>query len=129
LLFDHNCREALEMYQRILGATVDIITTFSESPVSAHLGPEWSDKVMHSAIRVGGSLLMAADSPYGYETPRGFMIALSIAEPPEAERAFAMLADGGQMAMPMQETPSMARFGMCTDRFGVPWMVSCEKPK
>ena len=53
---------------------------------------------------------------------------LSLEDPQEAERIFASLADGGWTQMPLQESFWAVRFGMVTDRFGIPWMVNCGKP-
>jgi PhnB protein len=128
LSFNGNCREALDMYQRVLGATVDAVMNFGDTPAAEHVGPDWADKVMHSAFRIGDSVVMASDSPHGmYQTPQGFMLTLSIEDPAEADRVYAALVDGGQETMPIQETFWALRFGMCTDKFGTPWAVNCEK--
>lgn len=57
----------------------------------------------------------------------GFSLSLSVADPAEAERRFAALADGGQVLMPLGETFFATRFGMVADHFGVPWMVIAMK--
>jgi PhnB protein len=59
--------------------------------------------------------------------PGGFAVALHVDEPAEAERVFAALADQGTVRLPIQETFWARRFGMLTDRFGIPWMVNCEQ--
>ena len=71
---------------------------------------------------------MASDAPPGhYEKPQGFSVALQIKDPVEGERIFNALAENGKVQMPFQETFWATRFGMCVDRFGIPWMVNCEK--
>jgi PhnB protein len=55
-------------------------------------------------------------------------VAVQVETPDEAERLFAALAEGGTVQMPIGETFWAVRFGMLTDRFGVPWMINCEKP-
>ena len=59
--------------------------------------------------------------------PAGTSISLMIEDPSEAERIFNALAEGGQVSMPFGQTFWAYRFGLATDRFGIPWMVNCEK--
>jgi PhnB protein len=54
-------------------------------------------------------------------------VAVQVETPDEAERLFAALVEGGTVQMPIGETFWSVRFGMLTDRFGVPWMINCEK--
>jgi PhnB protein len=71
---------------------------------------------------------MGMDSPPDrYLAPQGFNVAVDITDPDEAGRAFRALAEGGTVTMPFQQTFWAHRFGMCTDRFGIPWMINCEK--
>jgi PhnB protein len=71
---------------------------------------------------------MGSDAPPDrYERPKGISVSLNVKQPSEAERVFKALATDGQVTMPIQETFWAARFGMVTDRFGIPWMVNCEK--
>ncbi|HXW75118.1 MAG TPA: VOC family protein [Steroidobacteraceae bacterium] len=70
----------------------------------------------------------ASRSPSRYRAPQGFNVMLAVETPEEAERVFNALADNGSVTMPFQETFWARRFGMCTDRFGIPWMVNCAKP-
>ena len=73
--------------------------------------------------------LMGADAPPQMAEPRkGFSVSVQIDDPAEAERAFAALAEGGAVRMPIAETFWALRFGMVTDRFGTPWMVNCARP-
>jgi PhnB protein len=72
--------------------------------------------------------LMGSDvPPERYQAPKGFAVTISVKQVREAERIFNELADGGTVTMPLQETFWATRFGMLTDRFGIPWMVNCEK--
>lgn len=73
--------------------------------------------------------LLGCDAPSDrYQTPQGFNVMAAVDDPDDAERIFKKLAEGGTISMPCQETFWAHRFGMCTDRFGIPWMVNCEKP-
>lgn len=129
LTFNGQCEEAFQFYQRALGAKVEMLLLHEGTPAEAHVPTDWRKKVMHGRINLNGQTVMASDAPpTRYEQPRGFSINLSYQDPAEAERAFQALAEGGQVQMPIQETFWAVRFGMVADRFGIPWMVNCEKP-
>lgn len=126
--FAGDCEEAFRYYEKHLGGRVKMTMRHGEAPGEPHGPPEWRNKVMHSAIEVGGGTVMGVDAPPGhYEKPQGFSITVPTTSPAEAERMFAALADGGHVRMPMGETFFAVKFGMVTDRFGVPWIVICEK--
>ena len=130
LLFNGNCREAFAFYERTLGAKVESVLTAEGTPAAAHMPPEFHDKILHGRIVVNGATLMASDCPpQYYQTPQGFSLTLSYTEPAEAERIFGALADSGQVKMPIQETFWAKRYGQVVDRFGIPWMVNCEKAR
>jgi PhnB protein len=103
---------------------------YGGSPMAEHVPAEWRDKVMHASVSIGGQMvLMGSDAPPDrYKAPQGITVSLGIAEPAEADRVFAALAEGGTVTMPIQETFWALRFGMLTDQFGIPWMVNCGKP-
>ena len=126
LFFNGRCEEAVEFYRRALGAELLMLMRFDEAPDPPPPGmvpPGWERKVMHSALRVGDSILMASDGCG--ETPAfaGFSISLTLAKADEVERAFAALAEGGEVQMPLGETFWSPRFGMLQDKFGVGWMI------
>lgn len=101
----------------------------------AHLGrlahgrgraPEWSGKIVHATLVIGNTRLQGSDpAPGSYESPRGFDITLNPSEG-DAERLFTELAAGGTVRMPVQETFWAVRFGVLTDRFGIPWAINCH---
>jgi PhnB protein len=130
LSFDGRCAAALQFYERALGARTEYQTTFGGSPMAEHVPPEWRDKIMHASLSIGGQMvLMGSDAPPDrYKAPQGITVSLGIAEPAEADRVFAALAEGGTITMPIQETFWALRFGMLTDQFGIPWMINCGKP-
>jgi PhnB protein len=77
----------------------------------------------------GGQFLLGCDVPGDrYRSPQGFNVMTAVEKPVKAERIFKALAQGGSITMPFGETFWAHRFGMCTDRFGIPWMINCEKP-
>ncbi len=129
LSFNGQCEEAFGFYAQLLGGQIQTLMTYGGSPMEAHAPAGARGKVMHGRVAVAGQVLMGSDSvgDMAYEAPRGMTISLSIADPAEAERIFAALAEGGTIGMPIQETFWATRFGVTTDRFGIPWMVNCEK--
>ena len=85
--------------------------------------------IMHAALTFEDNLLMASDDPTGDGGPvKGISVNYAVTGIDEAERVFNALADGGTVTMPLAETFWSPRFGMCVDRFGIPWMVSAEGP-
>ena len=128
LNFDGNCAEAFRYYAQVLGTPIEFIQTFGESPMADQTPPEARDHVMHVSMRIGDTLLMGSDAPPGYfQKPQGLYVSLHVERAAEARRIFDALAEGGTVAMPFEPTFWAAGgFGMCTDRFGTPWMVNCE---
>jgi len=129
LSFDGQCAEAFRFYEKILGGKNLFIMRMGDSPVAKDVPNDSHDRIMHASLEIGNTRLMGADGPSGRDVaPRGFCVSLHVEGTAEAERLFAALGDGGNVDMPMQETFWARRFGMCTDRFGIPWMINCEKP-
>ncbi|OIQ89081.1 hypothetical protein GALL_290260 [mine drainage metagenome] len=126
LFFDGRCEEALAFYRNALGAQIDILLRFDESPEPVPAGmlqPGFEHKVMHAALRVGETQILASDGCDDSARFGGFSLALSVPTAAEADRVFAALADGGKVGMPLGKTFFSPRYGMLTDRFGVGWMV------
>jgi PhnB protein len=128
LSFNGQCEEAFKFYEECLGGTIQFMMTWAESPMVDQTPPEWRDKIIHATVMIGETALSGADSPPGYyEKPAGFSVAIEIKDPAEAERIFNALAENGKETMPLQQTFWAVRFGMLTDRFGIPWMINCEQ--
>ena len=127
LFFDGRCEEALAFYQRALGAELTMMMRFKDAPDGPSPGmvPAGSEnKVMHAALRIGETTVMASDGRcQGKPSFQGFALSITAANEAQAERTFAALADGGQIQMPLGKTFFSPRFGTVTDRFGVSWMV------
>jgi len=124
LFLDGRCEEAIEFYQRALGAKVEMLVRFKDAPESGHTPPGAENKVMHSSLRIGDTTVMASDGHcQGKPSFQGFSLSLPLPDVAEAERVFNALAEGGQVNQPLIETFFSPRFGMVADRFGVPWMV------
>lgn len=127
LMFNGDCSNALDFYEQTLGAKIDAKMTHAGSPSEKDVPPDWKDKILHARFRIGDSVLMASDAPPGhYQRPAGFSVSISIKDKEKGEQLFNTLAENGSTLMPFQQTFWAKGFGMCTDRFGIPWMVNCE---
>ena len=126
LFFEGQCAEAVEFYRRALGAEVEMMMHYKDSPEPPPPGcaPPDPNKVMHVSFRVGETQVRASDGRCsGKPSFQGFALSLTVGTPAEADKAFNALADGGKVQMPMSKTFFSERFGMVADRFGVLWMV------
>lgn len=132
LFFDGRCEEAVEFYRDALGARLDALMRYRDSPDPLPPGmvlPGFEDRIMHASLRIGDSVLMASDDCSPAPRPiQGVSLSLSVSSEAEADRVFAALAGGGQVTMPLAKTFWSPRFGMLTDRFGVGWMVNVVPP-
>jgi len=125
LNFNGNCREAMNVYAELLGAKITAMLTFEEGGAGEHVSPDLKQGIMHASLELNGQVLMASDAPAEmYAKPQGTSICLHPESVAEAERLFAILAEGGQVMMPLAATSWTAGFGMLTDRFGTPWMFN-----
>jgi|SRR5689334_19214310 PhnB protein len=131
LFFDGRCEEAVEFYRKTLGAEVQMLMRYSESPEPHQPGmvaPGSENKVMHMSLRIGDSIVLGSDGRNtGKPNFQGFSLSLSVANDAEAERLFGALSAGGQVHVPLTKTFFSSRFGMLVDRFGVGWMIVVGK--
>ncbi|MCW8126167.1 VOC family protein [Microbulbifer halophilus] len=128
LNFDGQCKEAFEFYAEVLGGEIVFMSTFAEAPDDVDCSPGLKDKIMHAQLKVGEQIIMASDaSPQNYDIPQGINITIGVDTPEEAERIYEALSEGGTVRMPMEETFWAKRFAVFSDRFGIPWMVNCDK--
>src|SRR5918996_2626123 len=132
LFFDGRCEEALEYYRKTLGAKVEMLMRYKESPETPPPGtvpPGFDDKVLHSSMRIGDAVVMASDDCTGKPRFQGFSLSLTAPDEAKARRLFASLSEGGQVQMPLGKTFFSPAFGMVADRFGVSWMVIVPQPQ
>lgn len=129
LFLEGRAEEAIAFYARVLGAECTALMRFNESPDPAMTPPGAAEKVLHAELRIGATTIMLSDGRCG-GTPRieGVSLALSVRDAAEAERIYAMLAEAGQVQMPLGPTFFAASFGMVADRFDVAWMVMAPPP-
>jgi PhnB protein len=126
LFYNGNCEEALKYYQKVLGARIEATHLYEGGPAEMPIPPEWSKKIMHARVTIDGEVLMASDAAPGhFQQPQGYAVSLQVEQPADAERRFNALADGGTVTMPFGKTFFSKGFGMCIDKFGIPWMVNC----
>jgi PhnB protein len=125
LYFGGDGRDAMGLYQRVLGGEVVTMMTYGEGPPGL-AGPEWQDRILHATLKIGDQELQGSDAPPDrYQPPAGFDVTIALDDLDEARRIFDALSEGGMVTMAMQETFWTRGFAMLTDRFGVRWMINC----
>lgn len=127
LNFGGNCEEAFRFYEKHLGGKITMMMNQSEAPDA----PKSAGKaIIHARMNIGDTVLIANDVPGTvFQKMRSVYLYLSVDSPKEAERVHKLLAEGGEIFMPMQETFYASRFSMLRDRFGVSWTVIHERPR
>ncbi len=129
LNYGGNCRQAFRFYEQHLGGRIIFMMTHGEGPNPADVPAGWKDAILHARMNIGGTELLAADVPPDrFQPMRSAYLSLSLDSSEEAERIYALLSDGGQVFMPMEETFFAFRFAMLRDRFGTSWMLLHERP-
>jgi PhnB protein len=130
VMFPGTCDAAFTMYEQVFGVKRTFSMTFGETPGGSHVPAESDDLVMHASIPLGSMTLMGGDMPKGRERGlEGFKISLDMPDQAEVRRIFAALSEGGSVEMALAKTFWTELFGMCTDKFGVGWMVSVPGPE
>lgn len=127
LFFGGCCEDAVEFYRQTVGAKVQMLMRYKDSPEAPPPGmvpPNWENKIMHVSFQIGETVVMASDGCEVSPSFAGFSLSLTLPDEAEAHRAFAALAQGGQVTMPLVKTFWSPCFGMLKDRFGVGWMVT-----
>jgi PhnB protein len=128
IAFDGTARQAMEFYREVFGGDLRV-STFGE--FGQQDSPD-ADKVMHAQLETDrGFTLMASDTPAGMQRNPGDTITVSLSgeDADELHGYWDKLSDGGTVTMPMEKQMWGDEFGMCTDRFGVPWMVDIVQPQ
>jgi PhnB protein len=126
--FTGNCDAAFAFYETVFGTKRMMSMTWGEAPAGVPSPPEAKDLIMHTSLMVGSMQLMGADSPPGRGKPAsGFNISLEDKDEAKIMRLFAALSEGGSVMMPLAPTFWAPLFGMCTDKFGVSWMLSVHE--
>lgn len=127
LTFNGNAREAFEFYAKVLRGKIVMMLKNGETPMRDEMPADAHDRIAHTRLVIGDQVLMASDAMCEQVNAKGMTVSLVIDTPAEAERIYQELGEGGAVTMPLAETFWAHRFGMLTDKFGIPWMVNCEK--
>jgi PhnB protein len=115
------CEEAFRFYAQHLGGSITGMIRHGERP-NPNIPPEWKAKVLHARLAIGDTMLMGADIPQS-EPMRSAYLTLTVDTEADAERLYAVLAEGGDIFMKMDKTPFANRFAMLRDKFGASWML------
>lgn len=128
LCFNGNCGEAFNFYEKALNGKIEFSQTFGEAPMPSD--DQHKDLIMHISLDTNGGKIFGSDAPGEHAVTFGnnFGISLNPTTEEECDRLYAALSEGGVQTMPMAETFWTKRFGMCTDKFGVNWMISYADP-
>ena len=116
-----NCEQAFRFYEQHLGGKITGVARHGEQP-NPNLPADWKDKILHARIEIGTGVVMGADIPHA-EPMRSVYLTLTVDSEADAERVYALLADGGEIFMKMEKMPFANRFAMLRDRFGTSWML------
>lgn len=124
LNFNGRCEEAISFYKQAVGAETEMVMRWKDAPDPSMCTDANRDKIMHSAVRIGDTVILASDGRCE-GTPKfdGINLTLSVSDDAEAGRVFEALGEGGTVTMPLAKTFFASSFGMLSDRFGVSWMV------
>ncbi|MGW2507292.1 VOC family protein [Streptomyces sp. NPDC001588] len=127
LMFAGDARQALEFYKEVFGGTL-VLNTYGEA---GQPDTSMTDKIMHGMLETPSNYtLMAADTPDGEHKPgNAYSVSLSGDDDAELRGYWEKLSDGATVAVPLDKQMWGDIFGMCTDRFGVTWMVNIAQPQ
>jgi PhnB protein len=133
LNFPGTCEEAFRFYEKVFQTKIEGILRFGEASFAGNVPAAAKDKIMNVHMPITEEVhLMGADSVAGIGDPlvvgNNFNISAVADTKAEADRVFAMLGEGGTVTMPMANAPWGPYFGMCTDKFGIQWMISLDRP-
>lgn len=130
LNFGGNCEAAFRFYEQHLNGSITMMMRRAESPAPSETWSGWEQSVQYAIMNIGETELMGSDVPPArFQPMRSVYLSLTVADSAEAERVWSLLADGGQVFMPMQETFYATRFGQLRDKFGISWMIMALKPQ
>lgn len=120
-----NCKEAFHFYEQHLGGKITMMSTFRDMPDASAIPEERKNDILHARMEIGGASLMGADIPNA-EPMRSAYLTLRVDSIQEADRIYALLTEGGEIFMKMEQTFFASRFAMFRDRFGTSWMLLHE---
>jgi len=123
-----HCKKAFQFYEQHLGGKITMMLTHQQQPGAANVPADWKDAILHARVEIGDTVLMGADIPNA-EPMRSAYLTLTLDSAKEAERIYALLSEGGEIFMKMEETFFASRFAMLRDKFGTSWMILHERER
>ncbi len=130
LNYGGNCEQAFRFYEQHLGGKITMMMRHGEQPNAGNVPANWRNAVLHARIEFGKTVLMGADIPPDrFQPMRSAYLTLTADSAEQAELLYALLTDGGQIFMKMEETFFASRFAMLRDKFGTSWMLLHERPE
>jgi len=130
LNYGGNCEQALRFYEQHLGGKITMMMTQAQQPNGNHVPADRKNAILHAQMELGDTEIMASDVPAEHFQPmRSAYLSLLVDSIDEAESIYALLSEGGQIFMPMEETFFAFRFAMLRDKFGTSWMILHERPR
>jgi PhnB protein len=130
LNFGGNCEQALRFYAQHLGGRITMLMRRGEQADQPMKWPGWEQTLQYGTMELGETQLMASDVPPDHFQPmRSAYLTLTVDGAAEADRVWGLLAEGGEVLMPIEETFFATRFGQLRDRFGTLWMIMALKPQ
>jgi len=129
--FNGNAEEAFNFYKSVFGGEFSRVVRFRDLPnPQFEMTEEEKNNIMHIALPIGGNVLMANDVPSFLgktnERENRSKISVSVETKEEADRIFSGLSEGGEVEMPMEDSPWGSYFGMFRDKYGIEWMVEYD---
>ncbi len=130
LIFQGNCRQAMEFYKKCIGGELHLVPYADMPGGCSNFPKEARDWIMHARLSNGDVVLMASDTQPHIPIQQGnnFFISIQCDNVQESEKLFKAFGQKGTIEMPLQETFWALRFGMLTDQFGMKWMFNLDKP-
>jgi PhnB protein len=129
LNYGGNCEQAFRFYEKHLGGKISVMMAHEQQPGASDVPPDWKKAILYACMTLGETEIMASDvPPERFQPMRSVYLSLAVDSNEEAARIHALLSDGGQIFMPMQETFFAFRFSMLRDKFGTSWMVIHQRP-
>lgn len=129
--FNGNAEEAFTFYKSVFGGEFSTIKRFKDlSSPEFPIAENDANKIMHIALPIGNTVLMANDVPEFMgrtnENENRSKIVISAESKAEADKIFNGLSAGGQIEMPIGDSPWGTYFGMFRDKYGIEWMIDFD---
>ena len=129
LFFNGNCEEVMNFYAAATNGTIESLVRFSDTKVD--VDEVHKNMIMHGVMLINDVKIMFSDTSGNRDISQGknFSLSLNYTDEKAMVKVFNALSKGGTITMPIQDTFWGAKFGMCTDKYGINWMFNHDKPK